>query len=93
MRKHCYIPRLEDEGVTLVYPYLSVLPSVTNIFHYIFHSNHNTRPLEARYRASSRGPSCGVPNSGLPVNFLFLDFVHFWTLHLSIVGVYSVSEQ
>ena len=69
---------------------MSVLASVTNIFCCAFLSNHASQPLQTLYDTLARGPTRCVRNSGLPVMyFLFPSSVHFWTLHLGIVGVSS----
>ena len=71
-----YIPNFKKMGFT------SVHLSVTDIFHHIFHSNHSSHPREIWYATSSRGPTCCLPNSGLPViYFLFHVLLHFWALH------------
>ena len=62
---------------------LSLLPSVPNIFHHTFLSNHASQPLQTWYGALARGPTSQLPNSGLPViYFLFHDMAHLWTHHV-----------
>ena len=69
-------------------------PSVTSIFCCTFLNNHASQPFHTWYGASARGPTCFLRNSRPPViYFLFPGSVHFWTLHLGITGVYSVSKK
>ena len=76
------IPRFEEEWGYNVLA-LSVLPPVTNTFCRTFLSNHALQPLETRYGASPRDPTCRLPNSGPPlIYFLFYDLVYFPTFLL-----------
>ena len=73
---------------------LSVLTSMTNIFHQTFLSNCASQPLQTWYGTLARGPTRGLPNCGPPVvYFLFPGSVQFFTLRLGIVGVYSVNKN
>ena len=92
--------RLLNSGPLVIYflfpnlvHFLPQLDMVHNVC-YIFLSNHYSHLQEIGYVASSNGPAHCFLNSGHPViYFLFLNLVYFWTLHLGIVGVYSVSRN
>ena len=88
-----FIPPLQRRGRVFYFSY--VRPSVhTNVFHHTFLSNHASQPHQTWYGALARGPTRRLPNSGQPViYFLVPCLVHFWTLHLGIARVYSVSER
>ena len=71
-------PLRRTGGYTVLAP--SVLPSVTNIFHHIFLSNHASQPLQTWYGASARGPTGCLSNLGPPVIYLLVyDLVYFLT--------------
>ena len=59
--------------------YTVLAPSICNQnFHHIFLSNHASQSLQTWCSASARGPTCGLPNSCLPViYFLFYDLFYF----------------
>ena len=93
---HNYTPTSKKRGYTVLglSVLLSVHPSLTNLFHHTFLSNHASQPLQIWYGALARDPYCHLLNSGpLVLYFLFCSLVHFWTLHLGIARVYSVSKN